>query len=81
LNKDGLIDEIPYGGGRFLYLCWKGEGHHFMTSNYVDAPKFTGLGKNYAMVDLNNDGVLEAFNENLDYRSYVTRCYYKGKRQ
>ena len=66
-NKDGLIDEIPLGGGRFYTYVGKGEGHHFMTSNYVDAPKFTGSVQNYAMVDLNNDGFLEAFNETLDY--------------
>ena len=66
-NKDGLIDEIPSGGGVFYTYVGKGEGHHFMERNYVDAPQFTGSVKAQAMVDLNNDGFLEVVDGNLNY--------------
>lgn len=66
-NKDGLLDEIPSGGGVFYTYVGAGEGHHFMARNTVDAPKFTGRVKAQAMVDLNNDGFLEVFNSALDY--------------
>lgn len=66
-NNDGLLDEIPQGGGVFYTYVGPGEGHHFMAVNRVDAPKFTGSVKAWTMADLNNDGFLEGFNETLDY--------------
>jgi hypothetical protein len=66
-NKDGLIDAVPTGGGVYYTYKGAGEGHHFITANYSDAPIFTGIVKASAMVDLNNDGFPETVGHNLDY--------------